>query len=520
MTDVRSMRSNVISLVPTNAQEFSSSQKLIIDVPPNIPFFRGGEDGSYFVFDVLNDSANQERWALAGAGVHSLIQRVNIYSGSGAGGVILEQIEDYNVMSNILELYTRNDFGPVQTKSGVREPPFPYTGNGLRANPVLRYATTETEALDAVNGQFSPLADDGTAKFVSRRVVCVLKSGLLGYFDDKLVPNINMTGIRIEIDFAPPSECLMKIAGVQNSVVKPLYDTGLACGDYTSGSATVDVANCDIRSSGLAVGNSVTLDDGVNPPADVTIASFDEDTPTAGTLRITFAETSASTLTTPTLKMRADTTLSYKIKKAEFRCVEIVPPKSMMDKVKGGMEYGFKTYATFLDTIPQSSRRHQTQIQSVSTRAKAIMNYFVDASKVDDKDSPGLLAGLPPALTNLNSVSYYISNRNYPLRPYSPQIRGDKVLAASEVSTALTTLGRVPECLGSSDGDDLEVHTNPFVVARAVAPSEGFIFDLKDAEPELRMGFSGSRTFNTRVYSFVIQENVVTVDGSGLRVEY
>jgi hypothetical protein len=148
------------------------------------------------------------------------------------------------------------------------------------------------------------------------------------------------------------------------------------------------------------------------------------------------------------------------------------------------------------------------------------MNYFVDASKVDDKDSPGLLAGLPPALTNLNSVSYYISNRNYPLRPYSPQIRGDKVLAASEVSTALTTLGRVPECLGSSDGDDLEVHTNPFVVARAVAPSEGFIFDLKDAEPELRMGFSGSRTFNTRVYSFVIQENVVTVDGSGLRVEY
>ena len=519
-SSVRAQGSSVISLVPSNQQQFTEGQKCIIDVPSNIGFFKGSKAGSYLALDILNTSTDKNRWMTAGS-AHSLISQVDIFSGSGAGGILLESLQDYAQISQILDLYTHNDYAPLQAKEGMREPAFPYEGTALRSAGSVRLIDVASSEKQAINGQFSPIDADGVPKYVSRRVCIGLKSGILNYFDsEKLVPNVALAGIRLEITFSQNNECLAQIAGEQSGTIKGWYATGcdMAAPGWANGTSALTLSNMSIASSGLAVGNKLALDDGGGNTATVTIAAMADN---GGDIDITTVETNAgTTVAASAVKMLSTSLPSFKVTKAEFRCMEIVPPSEMARKVLSGFKYQFRTWKQFVDVIPTTSRKHVVELQSVASRAKSIISMFIDAARVSDPDMPEALTGSNADGLNLSGVQYWIGNKLYPLRVYNPKSQRDRVLAQNEVVKGISSTGRAPLSLGSSEGFDLDCYTSIFVISRALAESEGFSFPLKDKEPQIRLSFDGNRTNNTRVLSFIFEENVVMATPAGLAVEY
>jgi len=516
---VRALSSQVLSLVPTNQQQFSPGQKCIIDIPPNIQYLKGSKAGSYLVLDVLNNTPTFERWMLASSG-HGLISQIDIFAGAVGGGILLESLTNYAQISAAIDLYTHNDYSPLQSKEGLREPAFPGYSTSLTDVGESRLITTSSVKEDAINGQFSPIATDGTPKYVSRRICLGLKSGILNYFDEeKLVPNMALGGIRLEITFASADECLAKISGKISTITEPVRlfaDAGEGLTTSGQTGTTITIPDTTIRDSGLAIGNSITVEDNVPTAQDLVILAMTQN----GTdLELTTATITVAN-TAGHVRINSAVDLSYRITKAEFRCMEIVPPDALAKKaMAGGVKYQFRTWKHFIDTIPSTSRSHVVELQSVASRAKGLMSMFVDADTATNKNTPNTLVGINADRLNMNSYQYFIGNKLFPLRRVDPRVKRDKVLTQNELVKAMSSTGRMVLSLGSSKKFDLGAYTSIFMIGRELARGQ-YSVALKDLEPQIRLGFSAGRTFNTRVHTFIMEDNVIISDASGLRVEY
>ena len=517
--------SKYLSLVPQNQQEFTQGQKCIIEIPADIGAIKGSD--SYLAIDVLNTSARANRWALPGS-AQVLIEQVDIFAGSGAGGMLLESLQNYNQWASVEELYEKNDWSSQQSKEGG--PPLPETPlqcTGLRAVESDRIIECGSVEKASVNGQFSPVDVNGNAKFTSRRVCIPLKCGIFNHWADeeKIVPILALHGLRIEITFAQNDLCLARIGHVQDGVSKDSVTTGF---DFTAviiGATTVDIPNMtSIEASGLAVGIAGKLQR----------LTFADTTPNAETVSITGLALAAGTLTvtfTPalvaaynpgvaaaTLKVTTGEDLSYRVTKCELRAVQIIAPQEMERKMLQGMKYPFITYSHFIDTIPAASRRHVVDVPSTASRSKAMFSMLVDTSKETSQQQPHYLSGDPPSASKLNSLVYYIANRLHPLRPYDPRARKDRCLALNETSKAFAAINKMSLSLGSSNGSDLDGYTNPFLCSRELGRGQ-YSYDLRAAEPQIRLGFTAIRTDNFRVHTFVFQENVIHVGSDGVSIE-
>ena len=73
--------------------------------------------------------------------------------------------------------------------------------------------------------------------------------------------------------------------------------------------------------------------------------------------------------------------------------------------------------------------------------------------------------------------------------------------------------------LGSADFGDLNGYSNKFLFSRELA-RQGFVFDLRNAEPEVRLQFSGVRNSVLRVNTFVFSKRIVQTSAQGVQVIY
>jgi hypothetical protein len=141
------------------------------------------------------------------------------------------------------------------------------------------------------------------------------------------------------------------------------------------------------------------------------------------------------------------------------------------------------------------------------------------------------LNGLPPNDNwgfNLNSVVYFINNKLYPLNPYNPQEKADRVITLNELVKAFGSINIPVKSLGSGKCADLGIYTNRFIHARELARGNS-VFNLQNAEPQIRLGFSGARGTdiigdqlgNVRMVSFVFSKKVLRISGeTGLSLEH
>ena len=96
--------SKFIALVADNGTEFTSEQKAIFTIHPDIGFVKGKD--SYLSFDILNTCPNSRVCLFpTTAGASSVIDRMDIFS--LANGQLLESLTNYNLWSSIENQYRK-----------------------------------------------------------------------------------------------------------------------------------------------------------------------------------------------------------------------------------------------------------------------------------------------------------------------------------------------------------------------------------------------------------------------------
>ena len=204
---------------------------------------------------------------------------------------------------------------------------------------------------------------------------------------------------------------------------------------------------------------------------------------------------------------------SYRVA-PQLKVVSMPPPR---DLKMSETNYQFTSYDTFIDTLPSSSRKHQQEIPSVATKAVAINTMYVKVGAEANRASSSYFSGAAPVDTKLNSIQYYINNTLSPVQAYDPNVKAERVINQNENVKALSTINREPKCLGATDGKDLDIYTNTYLHSRELARN-GYVFDLKSAEPQIRLGFSGTRADQYTMYTTVWSKKIINISNEGLRI--
>jgi hypothetical protein len=520
MSDDTVMRkgSQVLSLVPQNQQEFTAGQKCVIVVPPDIGYLKGRS--SYLAVDVLNTSAAFQRWVLPGSG-QCLIQQLDIFAGSGAGGMLLESLQNYNQWAAFEDQYIHNDQTPRHPKEGQKTPPDQYTATGLRGGGLTTVfpVTSSSDGSSSINGQLSPLDSTGAPKYVSRRLCIPLKCGVFRWWDsEKLTPVVATSGLRIEITFASNALACQNLGSFASAATPPTVSkiTRIPHGAIGLGISDIVLTDCrSIEESGLALGNEVeSQTDNFNFGA---ITAFSGGG--GADITITVTNPSPAGHAPGQIKLRNHNSVSYKITKCELRAVQIVPPASLAQKALSGFKFQYTTYHHFVDTILTTSRRHVTEIPSVASRGKSMISLFSDVTLEEETEAPSYYTGVEPTQMSMSSVQYFLANRAYPLRAYDPRIQSDRCITQNELVKAFSGCDKVTTSLGSADAFDLDIYSQTFGLGRELARGSEFSYDLRSAEPQIRLGFSANRTNNVRVNTFVFSDVVLSVGDAGLQLE-
>lgn len=508
--------SKMISLVPTNGTEFDlqSGQKVIFEVPPNLGLIKGRD--SYLTMDIVNTTSDNRRLALEGtAGADAVISRVDIYS--LRNGLHLETLQNYNQWSSITHQYLFEDKTNLQSLQGCGSNVFA-NNNELGTPDAVK--PQSDEARDTI---LSPIKTDGTQFYNFRRFTTPLKAGILRWWDsERLCPVLAFGGLRIEFTLESPKIALHVLQAVALDKTRYNITTGgggIVMDDNGSGAALLTLSSAkdftSVEECGLSIGNLITVLASSGNITDAVVSGLA--IAPSGKLNITF--TSAGT---PAGVPDGDTGIAVKLRtdlrsatvRPQFRVMSVAPPQDMVNQIGGGFQYEFTTYDYLTSSLIASARQHQVELNSVATKALCIISTFTNLAQTELEGASSYFTSATPSQLNLNSVQYFLNNRLQPVRAYNPELKNEKVVAMNELVKAFSSLSYEALDLGNADGDNLEAYTNSFAIARQLA-KRPYHYDLKDAEGQIRMGFTAGRSDNISINNYVWSKKVVVVNGTG-----
>lgn len=557
------MNSKYISIKPENGETFKSGQKIIYNIEPSIGYIKRD---SYLVFDILNTTSDNGRYSWTAAGVNGIIKQVNIYSKET--GVLIENLNNYNQWVAVENQYRTDDKNQLAIKEGVRLP-CSAKNNTTSATAGVWASQSELSSPSITsNGLLSPIVKaDGNAAFMTRRYCVPLRCGIFRHWDDeKLIPILNFGGLRIELILEEPQLALQRmcgtslatgagagadldISGVVGGVAGGGYATKasittnnkLITLDGIPGGLTIGNGGNPIEKSGLAVGNKIIhtfklngggadqvhartitaiREDG-NGDLEITTDGANYLARDAGNVFLDLGSANGGGTWTGSQAVQP----SYSVVNTEFRLCVVAPTSQQASQLTSAINYEFTSYDLFLDNVATSTLRHQVPIHSVASKAKCIMSMLYDVTTEKHVSSQNYYAGLQDGghgqqhIAYNNDVVFFINNKLYPLRSYNPKSRADRVLNINENVKAWNSINTPIKSLGEATKGNLEDFVNTPLISRELARGD-FVFDLRNAEPELRLGFSGARGHNMRVQTFVWSKKIVSTSSSGIQVIY
>tara|TARA_R110000787_G_scaffold1852_1_gene7826 strand:- start:10544 stop:12289 length:1746 start_codon:yes stop_codon:yes gene_type:complete len=573
--------SKFIALVADNGTEFTSEQKAIFTIHPDIGFVKGRD--SYLSFDILN-TCPESRVNLfpTTAGASSVIDRMDIFS--LANGQLLESLTNYNLWSSIENQYMEEDNAHSQLKNGTDPECRAFTCSqapDTKLNTLIErgYTGDARSTLDLGSELFSQISSGSgvvsganqvldvdtemcAKKFCARKFCIPLKSGIFSHFgvSEKLTPILLFGGLRVEITFAEDKKVMTRAyvasGATATSVVKGQdWDTGIAVDEVKAAVAgggigaqtlqmiTITGANiADPAVLGIVKGAKMTLQNtgggGEANAQNFTVAHVHRQfTQTDGTpsakvvIVIKEAGLTAAGATTNNCRIfftNPSTQSTYKLKNLELKVLQVIPPQNMMKGMIKESQFDYVSWDCFLDNIPVSSLSHQTDITSVASAAKSIFTHYISVENESDQHSQNYYNGQPPHRSYLDSVQYFINNKLYPLKAYNPQAKADKVVNMNELVKAFKTIGKDVKRLGECRAGNICDYTNTYLHARELARGEQFVYNLKDAEPQIRLTFSQDRSAanadgagkvgNMRVINFVFSVKTIMVNKDNLQL--
>jgi hypothetical protein len=199
----------------------------------------------------------------------------------------------------------------------------------------------------------------------------------------------------------------------------------------------------------------------------------------------------------------------------QLRIATVAPPAGF--DMSKGMKYQFTSWNLFVDTLPSASKIHQQEINSVATKATMINTIYVDPEKEEQTAFSSYFTGEGPEESNLSSVQYFLNNRLYPVQAYNPKPKQEKVISQNELLKALKTINKEPRSMGSSVAANLGKYSNTYSNARELARGD-FVFNMLDAEGQMRLRFSAGRANNFTMNTYVWSKKIVSITDAGLTV--
>ena len=201
----------------TNGLVYKPGQVIHIDIPPSTQYIKPND--SHLQMDVkltaVAAGGHKTRLQLdAQIGAQSLIRDLRIYSSTETGGVLLEEIQDYNALVGIKYDYNTDD--SLKAKRAV-------SGEGSTTHkPETRgtLGTTRSMCADIMTNPYfkSPEKDkdQDTAfsmqnDFLTAKCCIPLHSGI--FSSQKVWPNL-YTGLRVEIVLEDASKCVRQLESV------------------------------------------------------------------------------------------------------------------------------------------------------------------------------------------------------------------------------------------------------------------------------------------------------------------
>lgn len=515
-----SANTKMISLVPTNGTEFtlSSGQKVIYEIPANIALMKGRD--SYMVWDIENTSSENNRLMVdSQAGCEAVISRVDIYA--LRDGTHIETLNHYNQIAAMANQYLYEDKTNLQSLQGCGKKVY---ANDYDAADPADVAPVVGSVANPEDAQLSPVnSTDGTQAYNFRRFTAPLKSGFLGRWwdDERLCPILATGGVRVEITLEDPDICLHSLetdlknqAGDAATIASnAAVGAGAACINRGGANTIFSVESTTVDKCGFAVGNKVTLDGSTGGPvaelaAGRTITAIAQN---GNDVDITFDGANIAASNDNSIRL-ASVVKSAKVRPS-WRVVSVAPPDGMINSIGGGLQYEFTSYDYHTSSLLASATQHQVELNSVATRAQCIMSSFVDTAGTKNDSFSSYFTGSVPAELNLNSVQYFLKNRLQPVRAYDPNTTGQRVIAQHELAKSFDSISYEAVDLGNTDGGNLNVYTNNFMIGRQLA-KRPYYYDLKEAEGQIRLGFSATRANNHTINTFVWCKKILNI-GAG-----
>jgi len=517
--------SKYISLVPSNGTQFKAEQKMEFEIKPNISFVKGKD--SYLSFDVHNPSQVPANFFNT-AGASSIIDRMDIYSLNN--GQLLESLTNYSIWSSIENQYLTRDENEKVLKEGCTAELKAYKASQYtEATNVQRHIPNTLNEAEPGATKLYTIDSTGNKKGIPVKYCIPLKAGIFNHFGvmEKLTPILLLGGLRVEITLNKDVQVLSRIVMKDGTSLRTMNDHVVANNNFfrcaNSGGntntliSTEDQANA--QQCGWSVGQRLRIlaDGGGSADIERNITAISIN---ASKLNIVVDGAAFNLTTNVRCVHPVDVVPTYELSNVELKLCEIVPPRDMLKSVIKESQFDFISYETFLDNLPATSLNHNVEMPSITERAKCVFTHYINNTSENHEFSPNSYVGNTPTETNLNSVQYFFNNKLYPLRAYNPNKNKDRIVSLNETVKAFSSIGKVVQKLGDTAGANACDYSFTYTTARELARGEDFVFSLKDAEGQLRLGFSGARAFNTKLISYVFSVRSIMISNNALEVVY
>ena len=247
------------AIAATNGLNYSPGQVIHIDVPPTTKYFKPKD--CYIQWDCKIDTPNEDKYRTrlqldAEIGAQSLIRNLRIYTSPESGGVLLEEIQDYNTMVSVKYSYDTDDSKrDLRAISGEGSTVHKRVTSGtlgsqksmcadVTTNPWFvssRFGNDETNASDTnvINTAFS------NADRLNAKCCLPIHSGI--FSSPRVWPNV-LTGLRIEIELEDASVVVRQLESAmlnQKLQLNPVFDSlnGSTDGNKTNLADAADISH-------------------------------------------------------------------------------------------------------------------------------------------------------------------------------------------------------------------------------------------------------------------------------------
>ena len=558
-----------VSVPSDNGLEYSAGQKINITIPPTIQYIQPRE--SYLSWDVkvqlpANASGLTEdatRIMLDETlGSQVLIRDIFIYSG-GAGNILLEEYQNYNVLTGVKYDYETNS--TLRAKRALTE-------GSLNHSIQCRGScgTTESTKNDCVTNPYfkgiNESASSVSASFTNsdfQNVKCLLPINTGIFSNDKVFPVLMTEGLKIEIILEQNTNVFRQLDTVlDHRMIKncPVFhSTNGSDNQPHNASATLSPAITQIYLTrdnnmintpqvpfvvGERLGYSTFAGVRSTFTDDPIISAIDYESGSGkfGLVKLTLDGTGMKILS-GSMTNRAGVIYSrsvvgqptYVVSNVELVLQQLTMPDgytrkmSSMMKEGGSMNYDFLSFTNYKYSQLASDTVANIRLPLNQSRAKAILCIPVDASNrsigndisatgtyvISNEDNDLLIgsdsSGLRGIASNISDYQFFYDGKLNPSR------RVDCSKTSSKVSISQQQLVELEKALAQSKiiPYSFRAFQSNFVIGRALSLQDG-IYDARGRDFNLQVEYPDAADFNHLWHNWVAHLRRIVFTGDGI----